>query len=163
MERNANYALVGLISTILLMGLLVFIVWLAGSGLARQYDLYDIVFQGPVRGLSQGAEVHFNGIKVGEVSKITLDPKDTRLVIARAQVTSDVPIRVDSYATLAAPGHHRGELHGHHRRHGLQAPAEGHRAQRPCAGDVPAGATPCRTFWPAADTSSRGASRRSTG
>jgi phospholipid/cholesterol/gamma-HCH transport system substrate-binding protein len=104
MERNANYALVGLISTILLMGLVVFIVWLAGSGLTRQYDLYDIVFQGPVRGLSQGAEVHFNGIKVGEVSKITLDPKDTRLVIARAQVTSDVPIRVDSYATLEPLG-----------------------------------------------------------
>jgi phospholipid/cholesterol/gamma-HCH transport system substrate-binding protein len=104
MERNANYALVGLISTILLIGLVIFIVWLAGSGLARQYDLYDTVFQGPVRGLSQGAEVHFNGIKVGEVSKITLDPKDTRLVIARAQVTSDVPIRVDSYATLQPMG-----------------------------------------------------------
>jgi phospholipid/cholesterol/gamma-HCH transport system substrate-binding protein len=104
MERNANYALVGLISTILLIGLLVFIVWLAGSGLTRQYDLYDVVFQGPVRGLSQGAEVHFNGIKVGEVSKISLDPKDSRLVIARAQVTSDVPIRVDSYATLQPLG-----------------------------------------------------------
>jgi phospholipid/cholesterol/gamma-HCH transport system substrate-binding protein len=104
MERNANYALVGLISTILLIGLVVFIVWLAGSGLTRQYDLYDIIFQGPVRGLSQGAEVHFNGIKVGEVSKISLDPKDSRLVIARAKVTSDVPIRVDSYATLQPLG-----------------------------------------------------------
>jgi len=104
MERNANYALVGLISTILLIGLLVFIVWLAGSGLNREYDLYDVVFQGPVRGLSQGAEVHFNGIKVGEVSKISLDPRDSRLVIARAQVTSDVPIRVDSYATLQPLG-----------------------------------------------------------
>jgi len=104
MERNANYALVGLISTILLMGIVVFVVWLAGSGLNREYDLYDIVFQGPVRGLSQGAEVHFNGIKVGEVSKISLDPKDSRLVIARAQVTSDVPIRVDSYATLQPLG-----------------------------------------------------------
>ena len=104
MERNANYALVGLISTILLIGLVVFLVWLAGSGLNRDYDLYDIVFQGPVRGLSQGAEVHFNGIKVGEVSKISLDPKDSRLVIARAKVTSDVPIRVDSYATLEPLG-----------------------------------------------------------
>jgi phospholipid/cholesterol/gamma-HCH transport system substrate-binding protein len=79
-------------------------VWLAGSSFTRGYDLYDIVFQGPVRGLSQGAEVHFNGIKVGEVSKISLDPQDSRFVIARAKVTSDVPIRVDSYATLEPLG-----------------------------------------------------------
>ncbi len=104
MERNANYALVGLVSAILTIGLAVFVVWLAGSGLNQSYDLYDIVFQGPVRGLAQGAEVHFNGIKVGEVSKISLDPRDPRYVIARAKVTSDVPIRQDSYATLEPQG-----------------------------------------------------------
>ena len=104
MERNANYALVGLVSAIISVGLVIFVVWLAGSGLNRDYDLYDIVFQGPVRGLSQGAEVHFNGIKVGDVSKISLDPRDSRFVIARAKVTSDVPIRQDSYATLEPQG-----------------------------------------------------------
>jgi phospholipid/cholesterol/gamma-HCH transport system substrate-binding protein len=104
MERNANYALVGLVSTILLMGLVIFVVWLAGSSLNRDYALYDIVFQGPVRGLSQGGEVHFNGIKVGEVSKIFLDPSDSRLVIARARVTEDVPIRQDSFAMLEPLG-----------------------------------------------------------
>lgn len=104
MERNANYALVGLISTVLLAGLVVFIVWLAGSGLNRNFDLYDIVFQGPVRGLATGAEVHFNGIKVGEVSKIALDKKDARLVVVRAKVTTDVPIRSDSIASLEPLG-----------------------------------------------------------
>lgn len=104
MERNANYALVGLASAILLIGLVVFVVWLAGSGLNRAYDLYDIVFEGPVRGLSQGAEVHFNGIKVGEVSRISLDKRDPRLVIARVKVTSGIPIRQDSYASLEPQG-----------------------------------------------------------
>ncbi len=104
MERNANYALVGLISTVLVAGLIVFVVWLAGSGLNKQFDTYDIVFQGPVRGLSTGAEVHFNGIKVGEVSKISLDRQDARLVIVRAKVTSDVPIRSDFVATLEPLG-----------------------------------------------------------
>ncbi|MEP6968161.1 MAG: MlaD family protein [Pseudomonadota bacterium] len=104
MERNANYALVGLASAILSIGLVVFAVWLAGSGLTHAYDLYDIVFQGPVRGLSQGAEVHFNGIKVGDVSRISLDTRDPRLVIVRARVTSDVPIRKDSYASLEPQG-----------------------------------------------------------
>lgn len=100
MEKNANYALVGLSSLILFVGIVIFVVWLARLRINAEYDLYDIVFQGPINGLSQGGEVRFNGIRVGEVSKIALDRANPRRVIARARVTSDVPIRVDSYATL---------------------------------------------------------------
>ena len=104
MEKNANYGLVGLSSVVLFVGLLVFAFWLARFQLTRDFDVYDIVFQGPVRGISQGGEVHFNGIKVGEVERISLDPADPSRVIARARVTSDVPIRTDSYATLEPQG-----------------------------------------------------------
>lgn len=104
MEKNANYFLVGLSTTILFLGIVVFIVWLARFSFARDYDVYDIVFQGPVRGLNQGGEVHFNGIKVGEVTKIALDNTNPSQVIARARVTSNVPIRSDSYATLEPQG-----------------------------------------------------------
>lgn len=104
MEKNANYALVGLSTLILTIALAVFIVWLARLRINAEYDLYDIVFQGPVRGLNEGGEVHFNGIKVGEVTKIALDKFNTRNVIARARVTEDVPIRSDSYATLEPQG-----------------------------------------------------------
>ena len=104
MEKNANYALVGLSSLILFIGLVIFVVWLARISFSHEYDLYDIVFDGPVRGLNQGGEVHFNGIKVGEVTRIALDRTNPARVIARARVTSDVPIRVDSYATLEPQG-----------------------------------------------------------
>jgi phospholipid/cholesterol/gamma-HCH transport system substrate-binding protein len=104
MERNANYALVGASTLILFMGLLVFVVWLAKWSFSQDYDIYDILFVGPVRGLQQGGEVHFNGIKVGEVTKIELDKSDPNRVIARARVTSDVPIKTDSYATLEPQG-----------------------------------------------------------
>jgi phospholipid/cholesterol/gamma-HCH transport system substrate-binding protein len=104
MEKNANYALVGLSTMILAIALAVFAIWLGRLSFARDYDLYDIVFQGPVRGLNEGGEVHFNGIKVGEVQKIALDKYNTRNVIARARVTKDVPIRLDSYATLEPQG-----------------------------------------------------------
>jgi phospholipid/cholesterol/gamma-HCH transport system substrate-binding protein len=104
MERNANYALVGIASTLLIVGLIAFSLWLAAFKIGKAYDNYDIVFKGPVRGLSQGGEVHFNGIKVGEVTEISLDALDPTLVIARAEVASDVPIRVDSYATLEPQG-----------------------------------------------------------
>jgi phospholipid/cholesterol/gamma-HCH transport system substrate-binding protein len=104
MEKNANYALVGAISIGLFIGLIVFIFWLAQFRLNREFDLYDIIFEGPVRGISEGGEVHFNGIKVGEVTKIALDPANAARVIARIKVTEDVPIKTDSYATLEAQG-----------------------------------------------------------
>jgi len=104
MERNANYALVGLASAILLVGLVVFLVLLAGRKFSHDYDIYDIVFQGPVRGLAKGGEVDFNGIKVGDVSKIFLDPRNPQFVVARARITPDVPIRADSYAQLEPQG-----------------------------------------------------------
>jgi phospholipid/cholesterol/gamma-HCH transport system substrate-binding protein len=104
MERNANYALVGFSALLLFAGLLIFIVWLARFQFARDYDQYDVLFVGPVRGLNEGGEVHFNGIKVGEVSKISLDKVNTNRVIARIRVTSDVPIHTDSRASLEPQG-----------------------------------------------------------
>ena len=104
MERNANYALVGFASLVLFVGLAAFVLWLAQVRFARDFDIYDIVWDGPVRGMSVGGEVHFNGIKVGEVSRIALDPENPSRVISRIKVTSDVPIKTDSFATLEPQG-----------------------------------------------------------
>jgi phospholipid/cholesterol/gamma-HCH transport system substrate-binding protein len=104
MERDAHYALVGLISAVLFVGLLVFVVWLARLQFNTQYSIYDVDFKGPVRGLSSGGEVFFNGIKVGEVTKLSLDRSDPNRVKARIRTTADAPVRVDSYATLEPLG-----------------------------------------------------------
>ena len=104
MERRANYALVGMVTLGLFVGLIAFVVWLAGFQFNKQYDIYDVLFIGPVRGISEGGEVHFNGIKVGEVTKLSLDATDPNRVIARVRLTSGVPIRVDSYAVLEPQG-----------------------------------------------------------
>jgi len=104
MERNANYALVGLSTLILLIALAVFMVWIARWRVNAQYDRYDIVFAGPVRGLNEGGEVHFNGIKVGEVVTIALAQNNPQNVVARVRMTDNVPVRVDSYGTLEPQG-----------------------------------------------------------
>ena len=104
MERNANYALVGLISTILLIAMIVFLFWLANVAFSQRYDTYDVVFHGAVTGLSRGGDVQFNGIKVGEVSDIKLDASDPNIVHASARVRSDTPVRVDSAASLEPQG-----------------------------------------------------------
>jgi phospholipid/cholesterol/gamma-HCH transport system substrate-binding protein len=104
MERNAHYALVGLISVVLFMAAVIFVFWLARFQFTRQYDIYDVDFKGPVRGLSVGGEVYFNGIKVGQVTKLSLDMADPNRVVARIRTSSDAPVRADSIATLEPLG-----------------------------------------------------------
>lgn len=104
MERDAHYAAVGIATIALLAALAVFSIWLARLQFNNDYDLYDIVFYGPVRGLSEGGEVHFNGIRVGEVTDLNLDPKKGDQVIARIRIDSTTPIRVTSRAQLEPQG-----------------------------------------------------------
>ncbi|MBW8304482.1 MAG: MlaD family protein, partial [Brevundimonas sp.] len=68
------------------------------------YYVYDIVFYGPVRGLSEGGEVHFNGIRVGEVTDLNLDPNKGDQVIARIRIDGTTPVRVTSRAQLEPQG-----------------------------------------------------------
>jgi phospholipid/cholesterol/gamma-HCH transport system substrate-binding protein len=104
MERRANYALVGAVTLGLMVGLVAFVIWLAGFQFNKHFDTYDVLFVGPVRGISEGGEVHFNGIKVGEVTRLALDPHDPNRVIARVRLVGGVPIRTDSYAVLEPQG-----------------------------------------------------------
>ncbi|OYX29874.1 MAG: ABC transporter substrate-binding protein [Caulobacterales bacterium 32-69-10] len=104
MERNAHYAIVGVVSLLLLLGMALFVVWLARVQFANDYDLYDIDFKGPVRGLSAGGEVYFNGIRVGEVTKLSLDRDRPDRVVARVRISSDAPVRIDSTASLEPLG-----------------------------------------------------------
>lgn len=55
MERDAHYAAVGIATVALLAALAVFTIWLARLQFNNDFDVYDIVFYGPVRGLSEGA------------------------------------------------------------------------------------------------------------
>jgi len=104
MEKDANYAVVGLSTLLLFFGVVIFSIWLARVSLNRDYDLYDINFPGPINGLSQGGEVRFNGIKVGEITKIELTKANPKNVTAHIRIGSDVPIRNDSYATIEPLG-----------------------------------------------------------
>ncbi|MGV8929023.1 MAG: MlaD family protein [Brevundimonas sp.] len=104
MERDAHYAAVGIATIALMAALAVFVIWLARLQFNNDYDVYDIVFYGPVRGLSEGGEVHFNGIRVGEVTDLNLDPKQGDQVIARIRVDATTPVRVTSRAQLEPQG-----------------------------------------------------------
>ncbi|MBK6704018.1 MAG: MCE family protein [Caulobacteraceae bacterium] len=69
------------------------------------------MFDDPVRGLSEGGEVRFNGIKIGEVESLRIDPDNTNRVIARIRVQSDVPVKNDTEGQLEPIGSHRRYAH----------------------------------------------------
>lgn len=104
MERDAHYAAVGIATVALMAALAVFAIWLARLSFANEYDLYDVVFHEPVRGLQEGGEVHFNGIRVGEVTDLKLDPGQADRVIARIRIDGGTPVRVTSRAQLEPLG-----------------------------------------------------------
>ena len=100
METRANYVLIGAFVLIGAAALMLFTLWIAGTPLNKNYSRYDVVFEGPVNGLIEGGEVRFNGIKVGEVTRLSLDRNDPNRVIARISIDAETPVRTDSVAEL---------------------------------------------------------------
>lgn len=104
METRAHHVLIGLFTVLVVGAALMFTLWLGKSDADRQFETYDIVFQEAVSGLSKGGTVEFNGIRIGDVVSLRLDPEDARRVIARVRVDSTAPVRTDTQARLVPAG-----------------------------------------------------------
>ena len=104
MENKANFALIGMFVLFALTALLGFAIWLSGFQFNKKYDFYEIAFDGGVRGLSQGSEVRFNGLGVGEVESLAYDREDINLVLVQIEVIEGTPIDVNSTAKLTPQG-----------------------------------------------------------
>ncbi|HET6631899.1 MAG TPA: MlaD family protein [Rhodanobacteraceae bacterium] len=104
METRAHHVLIGAFTLVIVLCILIFALWLAKTSVAQQYKYYDIVFSEAVTGLSQGGAVQYNGINVGTVAQLKLDPKDPRKVLVRIRVDGDTPIKVDTRAKLGLTG-----------------------------------------------------------
>jgi phospholipid/cholesterol/gamma-HCH transport system substrate-binding protein len=90
METRSNYVMVGAVTLALLVGVLFFIVWLAGFN-TKKTNCYDIYFPA-VSGINKGSNVTFSGVPVGDVSKISLLPRNPGFVWVRIEVDSSTPI-----------------------------------------------------------------------
>jgi phospholipid/cholesterol/gamma-HCH transport system substrate-binding protein len=96
METRANYVLIGLFTLAVIAGAFGFVYWFSNAGGTGERVRYAVVFNGPVSGLRTGASVLFNGIRVGEVTELQLDPALPRQVIAVMAVDRTVPVRADT-------------------------------------------------------------------
>ncbi|MGO4387059.1 MlaD family protein [Microvirga sp. 2YAF29] len=104
METRANYALIGLFTLAVIAAAFGFVYWFSGGDRGQTRQSIRVVFSGSVAGLSQGSSVSFNGLRVGEVTQISLLPEDPRRVVAVVQVDANTPIRSDTRARLEYQG-----------------------------------------------------------
>ena len=92
---------------VLLLGaILIFaVLWLASGGtLQKKYDLYLAVLEESVAGLNLNAPVKYNGVDVGKVQNIQLDPINPQRVQLIFAIERGTPIKVDTVAVLKTQG-----------------------------------------------------------
>lgn len=104
MEYKANYAIVGAFVTLVLAGFLGFVYWFSEADSAIERTPYTVVFDGAVTGLGVGTDVLFNGLPVGSVTSVGIDPEDPSRVLASIKVDADAPVMRDTRAVLEIQG-----------------------------------------------------------
>ncbi|MFJ1574409.1 MCE family protein [Pseudomonas sp. S07E 245] len=104
METRAHHVLIGLVTVLVVAGALLFGLWLTKSSVDSTFKDYQVVFNEAVSGLSRGSPVQYNGIKVGDVTTLRLDPQDPRRVLARIRLSADTPVKQDTQAKLTLAG-----------------------------------------------------------
>ncbi len=104
MEIRARYVLVGLFSLAVIIAGFGFVYWLNTVGGLGERASYRVRFESPVSGLLLGSAVQFNGIRVGEVTDLRLDPAAPSQVVVTISVTADTPVRSDTQVGLAFGG-----------------------------------------------------------
>jgi phospholipid/cholesterol/gamma-HCH transport system substrate-binding protein len=103
METRSNYIMVGAVTVALLIGTLLFIVWLAGLS-NKETKCYDIYFAQAVGGLNTGSNVTFSGVPVGQVKKISLLPNRPEFVWVRIEVNQQTPVLQGTSAQIHGVG-----------------------------------------------------------
>jgi len=104
METRARYALIGLFILAVIIASFAFVYWTENKGGFGDRDIYQIRFQGSVSGLLPGSAVLFNGLRVGEVTGLSLNPDAPQEVIATIGVVRNTPIREDTDVSIETQG-----------------------------------------------------------
>ena len=104
METRAPFVLIGAFVLAAIVAVFGFVYWLNNTGGLGPRTTYHVQFDGSVPGLLVGAGVLFNGIRVGEVTDLSLAPDNPRRVNATISVATSTPVRADTKVGLEFQG-----------------------------------------------------------
>ena len=104
MDTKAHYTLVGLMVVILGAALTAAIVWLSVGWDRPVYNTFLVYMDQSVSGLNVEAPVRYNGVTVGYVTALDLNPKNAQEVIVTLAIKVGSPITTSTVATLTSQG-----------------------------------------------------------
>ncbi len=104
METRANYIVIGAFTFAVAIAAVLFGLFAARFATDQAWNRYEILFTESVIGLSRGSPVLYNGVDVGRVVELSLNPADVRKVLVRVDIDSEVPIHEDTVATIRLTG-----------------------------------------------------------
>lgn len=104
MENTARYSLIGAFALACLVAAFGFVYWIKNVGGIGQRAIYEVRFEQPVSGLTIGANVLFNGIRAGAVTRIALDPNNPKRVTVTIALDPDTPVRADTQIDVTYQG-----------------------------------------------------------
>ena len=104
MDTKVNFTLVGLFVILLGATAIILILWLTTMQYSETYDTYLIYMHEEVSGLSVQSPVRYNGVKVGYVQSIELNPTDAQQVILVLKIEQGTPITTSTVSSLMSEG-----------------------------------------------------------
>jgi phospholipid/cholesterol/gamma-HCH transport system substrate-binding protein len=104
METRANYVIVGIFTIAAILAAFGFVYWTAGVGDRGETAMLRFRIPGSASGLMRGSVVLFNGIKVGDVTRVYIDVSNPSVAIADARVDRLTPITRSTEADVGLAG-----------------------------------------------------------
>ncbi|MBW5803023.1 MCE family protein [Coxiella endosymbiont of Ornithodoros amblus] len=104
MDTKVNYTLVGFFIILLGAASIVILLWFSTFRHRQTFDTYLTYMHEEVSGISAQTPVRFNGVKVGYVQKIEINPADPQQVVLTLKIQHETPITTSTIATLRSEG-----------------------------------------------------------
>lgn len=104
METKANYVVIGAFTLLVAVAAVLFGLFAARYATDSAWNSYRLLFNESVIGLSDGSPVLYNGVNVGRVTDLDLNPNDVRQVLATVDIEAQVPVHEDTVATIRLTG-----------------------------------------------------------
>jgi len=104
METKANYVAIGAFTFTIAVAAVMFGLFAAKYASDSAWNNYQILFDESVIGLTDGSPVLYNGVNVGRVTDLDLNPADVRQVLVTVEIEAQVPVHRDTVATIRLTG-----------------------------------------------------------
>lgn len=104
MEPKQNYLMVGVFVLTAFIGILIFVIWMAGAHKGGDYETYQTFTSESVNGLGVGAAVRYRGVDVGKVTVIEISKRNPSKIHILMDIEEDTPITKGTVAVIQLQG-----------------------------------------------------------